>query len=81
MTLPSFLTNPTAPPEWRPGTPEAKRATIAAIKRNVAPIPAPVVDVMRLRSQVRQLSDDDFRALMVAEAHARGMTGLWRILP
>lgn len=45
------------------------------------PVPEPVVDVLRLRSQVAQLSDDDFRALVVSEAQRRGLTGLWRELP
>jgi hypothetical protein len=60
-----------------------RRDQVAILEAQTRPqeLPAPVIDVIRLRSQVRQLSDDDFRALMVSEAHARGMTGLWREMP
>ncbi len=62
---------------------QRRRDQVAILEAQTRPqeLPAPAIDIIRLRSQVRQLSDDDFRALTVAEAHARGLTGLWRELP
>ncbi len=79
MTLPPFLTDPQPAPVLFP---TARRAAQAAIlEAQTRPVPAAITETLSLRSQVRQLSDDDFRALVVAEATARGMTDLWRVLP
>ena len=61
---------------------EAKRLrqteALAAMRRDPDPMPAPVVDVLRLRSQVAQLSDEEFRAFFVLEAQRRGLKAWWR---
>ncbi len=55
-----------------------QREALASMRRDPEPMPAPVVDVSRLRSQVAQLSDDDFRALVVSEAQRRDLKAWWR---
>ena len=58
-----------------------QRDILAAQRRDPEPLPAPVVDVLKLRSQVAQMTDEDFRALVVAEAGRRGLVGMWREMP
>ncbi len=60
---------------------QRRRDQVAILEAQTRPAPAAITETLSLRSQVRQLSDDDFRALVVAEATARGMTDLWRVLP
>ncbi len=73
-TLPGFLVRPANPPKLEISERRASQiANLKAMNRAPVEMPDAAKDVMRLRAQIAQLSDEDFTALVVTEIAVRNL--------